>query len=99
MKKTDLQCKMGEFVLTWSRRIVVSSTVAPIISTFFRGGLLAPESISKLKMVIMSYQRLFIEFFGIFLSFFPNWKSFTTVWEVSLDGHKKSIFGQSEHFF
>jgi hypothetical protein len=33
----DLNCKRREFILTWSRRMVVSSTVAPEITTFIKG--------------------------------------------------------------
>jgi hypothetical protein len=37
---------------------------------FYQGGLLALESISKSAMVIMSYQRLFIDFLASFCHFF-----------------------------
>jgi hypothetical protein len=59
-----------EFVLTWSRQKSVSSTVAPRITIFGKGGLLAPESISKSAMVIMSCQLLFIDFLASFCHFF-----------------------------
>ena len=65
-----LNCKRREFILTWSRQMVVSSTVAPGITAFDKGGLLAPESISRSAMVIMSYQLLFIDFLASFCHFF-----------------------------
>ena len=49
---------------------VVSSTIAPRITIFSKGGLLAPESISKSTMVIMSWQLLFIYFLALFCHFF-----------------------------
>ena len=69
-KNKDLKCKIREFVLTWSRQKFVSSTVAPGIATFDKGGLLAPESISKSTMVITSCQLLFIDFLASFCHFF-----------------------------
>jgi hypothetical protein len=65
-----LKCKIREFVLTWSKQKSVSSTVAPGITMFGKGGLLAPESISKSAMVIMSCQLLFIDFLASFCHFF-----------------------------
>jgi hypothetical protein len=65
-----LNCKIREFVLTWSKQKSVSSTVAPGITIFGKGGLLAPESISKSAMVIMSCQLLFIDFLASFCHFF-----------------------------
>jgi hypothetical protein len=62
--------KTREFVLTWSKHKSVSSTVAPEITIFGKGGLLAPESISKSAMVIMSCQLLFIDFLASFCHFF-----------------------------
>jgi hypothetical protein len=41
-KNKELNSWIGEFVLTWSRRKFVSSTVAPGITVFIKGGLLAP---------------------------------------------------------
>jgi hypothetical protein len=64
--KQVLKCKMGEFVLTWSEQKFVWSTVAPRIAISGKGGLLAPESISKSAMVIMSCQLLFIDFLASF---------------------------------
>jgi hypothetical protein len=64
--KEGLKCKMGEFVLTWSEQKFVWSTVAPGIMISGKGGLLAPESISKSAMVIMSCQLLFIDFLASF---------------------------------
>jgi hypothetical protein len=68
---------MRDFVLTWSKQKSIWSTVAPGITICSKRGLLAPESISKSAMVIMSCQPLFIEFlasfchhFGPFVSFF-----------------------------
>jgi hypothetical protein len=61
-----LKCKMREFVLTWSEQKSVWSTVAPGITICSKGGLLAPESISKSAMVIMSCQLLFIDFLASF---------------------------------
>jgi hypothetical protein len=58
------------FVLTWSKQKFVSSTVAPKITIFGKGGLLAPESISISTMVIMSCQLLFIDFLASFFHFF-----------------------------
>jgi hypothetical protein len=66
MIKEVLKCKMREFVLTWSERKSVWSNVAPGITICSKGGLLAPESISKSAMVIMSCQLLFIEFLASF---------------------------------
>jgi hypothetical protein len=65
----ELNSYIGEFVLTWSRRKFVSSTIALGITIFIKGGLLAPESISKLAMVIMSCQLLFINFLASFCHF------------------------------
>jgi hypothetical protein len=67
-----LNSKIREFVLTWSKQKFVSSIVAPEITVFGKGGLLAPESISKLAMVIMSYQLLFIDFLASFCHFFDR---------------------------
>jgi hypothetical protein len=66
----ELNSYIGEFLLTWSRRKFVSSTVAPGITVFIKGGLLVPESISKSAMVIMSFQLLFIDFLASFCHFF-----------------------------
>jgi hypothetical protein len=60
------KCKMKEFVLTWSEQKSVWSTVAPGITIFGKGVLLAPQSISKSAMVIMSCQLLFIDFLASF---------------------------------
>jgi hypothetical protein len=49
-----LNNKTREFVLTWSKQKSISSTVAPRITIFGKGGLLSRESISKSAMVIMS---------------------------------------------
>jgi hypothetical protein len=57
---------MREFVLTWSERKSVWSTIAPGIAIFGKGVLLAPQSISKSAMVIMSCQLLFIDFLASF---------------------------------
>jgi hypothetical protein len=65
-----LNNKTRDFVLTWSKQKSVSSTVAPRIMIFGKGGLLAPESISKSAMVIMSCQLLFIDFLASFCHFF-----------------------------
>jgi hypothetical protein len=69
-KNEDIKCKIREFVLTWSRQKFVSSIVAPGITAFDKGGLLAPKSISKSAMVIMSCQLLFIDFLASFCHFF-----------------------------
>jgi hypothetical protein len=69
-KIEELNSYIREFVLTWSKRKFVSSNVAPKITVFSKGGLLAPESISKSVMVIMSCQLLFIEFLASFCHFF-----------------------------
>jgi hypothetical protein len=69
-KNKYLKCNIRECVLTWSIQMVVSSTVAPKITTFIKGGFLAPESVSKLAMVIMSCQLLFIDFLASFCHFF-----------------------------
>jgi hypothetical protein len=66
----DMKCNLREFVLTWSRPKFVSSTVASEITAFDKGGLLDPESISKLTTVIMSCQLLFIDFLASFCHFF-----------------------------
>jgi hypothetical protein len=66
----DMKCKTRDFVLTWSRQKFISSTVAPEITAFDKGGLLAPESISKSAMVIMSCQLLFIDFLASSCHFF-----------------------------
>ena len=42
-KNKDIKCRIREFVLTWSRQKFVSSTVAPEITIFGKGVLLAPE--------------------------------------------------------
>jgi hypothetical protein len=65
-----LNSYIREFVLTWSKQKFVSSTVAPGITIFGKGGLLAPEPISKSTMVIMSCQLLFIDFLASFCHFF-----------------------------
>jgi len=65
-----LKCKIGEFVITWSKQKSVWSSVAPGIMIFSKGGILAPESISKSAMVIMSCQLLFIDFLASFCHFF-----------------------------
>jgi hypothetical protein len=65
-----LNNKIREFVLTWSKQKSVSSTVALGIMIFGKGGLLAPESVSKSTMVIMSCQLLFIDFLVSFCHFF-----------------------------
>jgi hypothetical protein len=65
-----LKYKIREFVLTWSKQNSVSSIVAPEITIFGKGGLLAPELISKSAMVIMSCQLLFIDFLASFCHFF-----------------------------
>jgi hypothetical protein len=69
-KIEELNSYIGEFVLTWSKRKFVLSTIAPEIIVFSKGGLLAPESISKSAMVIMSCQLLFIDFLASFCHFF-----------------------------
>jgi hypothetical protein len=71
-----LNCKITEFVLTWSKQKSVSSIVAPGIMIFGKGGLLAPESISKSAMVIMSCQLLFIDFLASFCHFFGPFYQF-----------------------
>jgi hypothetical protein len=74
--KNEIKCKIKEldgyireFVLTWSKREFVSSTVAPGITIFIKGGLLAPKSISRSTMVIMRCQLLFIDFLASFCHF------------------------------
>jgi hypothetical protein len=67
---------MREFVLTWSERKSVWSTVAPGITICSKEGLLALESISKLAMVIMSCQLLFIGFLASFCHFFGPFYQF-----------------------
>jgi hypothetical protein len=69
-KIKELNRYIGEFVLTFSRRKFISSTIASGITIFIKGGLLAPDSISKSAMVIMSCQLLFIDFLASFCHFF-----------------------------
>jgi hypothetical protein len=66
-----LKDKMRNFVLTWSKQKSVWSTVAPGISICSEGVFLAPETLFKSAIVIMSCQPLFIEVFDLFLS--PFW--------------------------
>jgi hypothetical protein len=69
-KIEELNSYIRDFLLTWSKQKFVSSTVAPRITIFSKEGLLAPESISKSTMVIMSYRILFIGFLASFCHFF-----------------------------
>jgi hypothetical protein len=89
----DLNCKRRDFILTWSKQMVVSSTVAPRITTFIKGFFF----FSRVNFQInngdnempASIYRLFGLFLSLFwppLSFSLNQKPFRVIMELHWKG-------------